>query len=115
MRYPIFFGLVFIGSACGGAQIDIRNQSSTRLQDVTVAARGASSSIKLVEPRSEQHTSICPKGEAGVLEVSFTANGKVYRSEESLYFECNSSYVIKVEVLPTFDVSAAVGLKATYR
>ena len=111
MRFTIFFPLVFIGSACGGAQVDIRNQSSTRLHDVTFVARGASAEVSLVEPKSEQRTSLCPKGEAGAIQVSFIANGQTYRREQGLYFECNSSYAIKVDISPTFEISATVGLK----
>lgn len=111
MRSTIFVALVFIGSACGGAQVDIRNQSSARLHDVTVVARDASAVVNFVEPKSEQRTSICPKGEAGAIQVSFVANGQIYRGAQALYFECNSSYAIKVDVSPSFEISASVGLK----
>jgi len=69
------------------------------------------STVKFVEPRSVQWTSICARGEAGVLEVSFSANGQVYRNEEGLYFECNSFYAIKVDVSPGFDVTVSLDLK----
>jgi hypothetical protein len=111
VRFTILFGLAFIVSACGGAQVAVRNQSSTRLQDVTVVAAGDSVKINLVEPSSEQRTSICPKGEAGSIQLSFTADGQVYRTEEALYFECNSSYAITLNVSPHFEVSAVVGIK----
>ena len=111
MRFAIIFALVLVGSACGGAQVNILNQSSAPLQDVTVEARGVLAEVKVVEPKSAQRTSICPKGEAGALQVSFKANGQSYRSEQALYFECNSSYEISVDVSPSFEVSATVSLK----
>src|SRR5262245_22709199 len=111
MRFALLFPLVLIASACGGAQVNILNQSSTPLQDFTVEARGALVEVKAVGPKSGQRTSICPKGEAGALQVSFKANGRSYRSEQALYFECNPSYEISVDVSPGFEVSATVSLK----
>ena len=111
MRFALVFVVAMICSACGGAQVDIRNRSSAQLRDVTITATADSAKISVVESMSEQRTSICPKGETGAIQVSFTANGQAYRSDQPLYFECSSSYAIKVDVSPSFEVSAVASLK----
>ena len=111
MRFLLLSVFAFAAYACGGAEVNVRNQSSTRLQDVVISAEGDSAAIDAVEPSAERSTSICPEGETGSLELSFTVNGKEHRSRHSLYFECNSSYRILLNVSPEFDAAAAVSLE----
>ena len=111
MRFLALSILAFVACACGGAEVTVRNQSSTRLQDVVISAAGDSAEIDAVEPSAEGKTSICPKGETGSLALSFVANGKQHQSKHSLYFECNSSYRVLLKVSPQFVTAAEVSLK----
>jgi hypothetical protein len=111
MRILILSVFAFAAYACGGAEVNVRNQSSTRLQDVVISAEGDSAAIDAVEPSAGGKTTICPKGETGSLELSFMADGKWHHSKHSLYFECNSSYRVLLNVSPEFETAAAVTLK----
>ncbi|HET9703954.1 MAG TPA: hypothetical protein VFP85_07975 [Vicinamibacterales bacterium] len=97
--------------ACRGAAVNLLNRSSTRLEQVVVTAGGDSVTIEAVEPFGEQTISICPKGEAGVLGLSFKAKGNDYNKDTPLYFECHSSYAIRVEVSAAFEVTAKQEMK----
>jgi hypothetical protein len=87
MRFLTVSVFAFLACACGGAEVNVRNQSSTRLEGVVISAQGVSAAIDAVEPSAERKTSICPKGEAGSIELSFLANGAQHQSKHSLYFE----------------------------
>jgi hypothetical protein len=89
--------------ACSGARLEIRNQSSSRLHDVTIVATGTSVAVGSIEPSASKISSICPKGEAGSLRISFRAGDKVFQSDKPLYFECNAFYRIRVDVSPVFE------------
>ena len=102
-------GLLFC--ACRGAQVNVLNRSSARLEQVLVLAPGDSVTIDSIEAFAEQAIAICPKGEAGILGLSFKVNGSDYNKDIPLYFECNSAYAIKVEVSAAFDVTAKQELK----
>ena len=102
-------GLLFC--ACRGAQVNVLNRSSARLEQVVVSAPGDSVTIDAIEASGEETISICPKGEAGVLGLSFKVNGNDYNKDTPLYFECNSSYSITVEVSAAFDVTARQEMK----
>lgn len=106
MRILAVCTLGLILCACRGAQVSVLNRSSARLERVVVSAGGDSMTIEAIAPSSEQSTSICPKGEVGLLGLSFKANGNDYKRDTPLYFECDSFYEIKVEVSATFEVTA---------
>jgi len=111
MRTLILLGLAAGAAACGGAQVEIDNRSSSRLQDVTIAAGGSSSTVAAMAPATKKALSICPQGEAGALQLSFRVEDHVHRSEHPLYFECNSAYEIRVDISPGLEASAVVSLK----
>ena len=67
--------------------------------------------IDVIEASEEQTTSICPKGEAGLLGLSFRANGNDFQREIPPYFECDPFYKIKVEVSDAFEVTAKHDIK----
>ena len=108
MRLVAVSELAFLTCACDGAQVDVRNQSSTRLQEVVVTAGGDSATIDVVEPSAERKTWICPEGEAGELRVAFIADGRQYRSNHSQYLECHWGYRILVDISPRFEVAVTV-------
>jgi hypothetical protein len=91
--------------------LEIRNQSSSRLQDVTIVATGTSLAVGSIEPLASKISSICPTGEAGVLHISFRAGEKVFQSEKPLYFECDSFYRIRIDVSPVFEATVVHGLQ----
>jgi len=111
MRILAICTLGFVLCACRGAQVTVLNRSEARLEKVVVSARGDSKTIDAIEASEEQTTSICPKGEAGTLELSFMANGNDYKRDTPLYFECNYSYRVKVEVSAAFEVTAKHDMK----
>jgi hypothetical protein len=111
MRYLIVSMFPLVVCACGGAEVRVQNRSSTRLEEVVISAQGDSAAIDVVEPSAERKTAICPRGEAGSLELSFRANGTQQRSAHPLYFECNSSYRVVIDVSPELDVAAALSVK----
>jgi hypothetical protein len=104
VRIVAVLGLSFL-AACSGARLEIRNQSSSRLQDVTIVATGTSLAVGSIEPSASKISSICPKGEAGALRISFRAGDKVFQSEKPVYFECDSFYRIRVDVSPVFEAT----------
>jgi hypothetical protein len=67
--------------------------------------------VDFVAPMGRRRTLLCPKGEAGSFEVSFTAGREMYRSTQSAYFECDGSYVIRIDISPEFAVRSAVSLR----
>jgi hypothetical protein len=111
MRLLTILAFAILGGACGGAGVQVRNRSAVRLDDVVISANGRSATIEKVESQAEERTSICPKGEAGTLGVSFRANGQVHTSEQALYFECDRLYVIRVEVSTDLQVVATASIK----
>ena len=111
MRLLPILAFAALSGACGGAGVEVRNQSAVRLDDVIISAGGKSATIARVESRARERTSICPKGEAGTLGLSFRANGQVHTSEHALYFECDWMYSVKIDVSPVFKVSATATLK----
>lgn len=65
-----------------------------------------------LEQSSHHPTStICPKGEAGALQIAFRVGEKPFRSERPLYSECDSFYKISVDVSPTFETSVSNDFK----
>jgi hypothetical protein len=104
-------GLAILSSACGGAGVEVRNQSAVRLDDVVISAKGKSARIASIDSQAVGKTSICPAGEAGKVDLSFRAEGRVHTSEHPLYFECDALYVIKLEVSPAFRVRAIATLR----
>jgi len=104
-------GLAILSSACGGAGVEVRNQSAVRLEDVVISAEGKSARIASIDSKAVGKTSICPAGEAGSIDLSFRAEGRVHTSEHALYFECDALYVIKMEVSPAFQVRATATLR----
>lgn len=111
MRCLTILAVAILNGACGGAGVEVRNRSAARLDDIVISANGRSASIRTVESQAQGTTAICPKGEAGMLGFSFRRGGQSYHSEHSLYFECNSSYIIRIEVLPTLRVVATSSLE----
>lgn len=95
----------------GGARVTLHNQSGARLSEVSITSGDVSVSLGTVEPGDTLDGSICPRGEAGRLEVAFTANGEKRQGSAPLYFECNSSYQLRVSVSPVFGVAATSGLQ----
>jgi hypothetical protein len=91
--------------ACHGAGVDVRNDSPARLEEVVISANGDSATIESIEPGTSRAGSLCPKGEAGELELSFRADGKPYRSKTPVYFECDSLYRLQVDVSSTFEAA----------
>ena len=109
LRCIIAFSIV--SSACGGAGVEVRNQSAVRLEDVVISAKEASTRMPGIDSQTVGKTSLCPAGEAGEVDLSFRAAGRVYTSEHALYFECDSLYVIRLEVSPAFQVRATSTLR----
>jgi hypothetical protein len=104
-------GLAILSSACGGAGIEVRNQSAVRLDDVVISANGKSARIASIDSQTVGKTSICPAGEAGKVDLSFRAEDRLHSSEHALYFECDALYVIRLEVSPAFRVRATATLR----
>ena len=111
MRILVVCTLVFCFCACRGAQVNVLNRSSARLNQVVVSAPGDSVTIGAIEASGQKAISICPKGEAGALGLSFKVNGGDHSENIPLYFECNSSYAITVEVSAAFEVTAKPEIK----
>jgi len=83
---PAGLALAIIGTACGGARIEVRNHSMVRLEQVVISAQGSSATIAGIDSQAVEKTAICPKGEAGTLEITFRADGTIHRSEPAAYF-----------------------------
>jgi hypothetical protein len=92
-------------SACAGAHLEVRNQSASRLDDLTVTARGGTAVIGSLQPSTTKLASVCPQGEAGELRVSFRADGRMFQRDHRVYFECNRQYQLRIDVSPQFEVS----------
>jgi hypothetical protein len=110
MRYVSVIALVF-AAACRGAQVDVRNRSSEILQDVTISARQASSTLDRISPGDSRRTSLCPQGEAGGVDISFKVNGQPHHEQRPVYFECDFLYRVQVEISPAFEVTASARLR----
>ena len=76
-----------------------------------VSGGGDRVKVDFVEPMGQRRTLLCPKGEAGSIEVSFTARGENHRSTQPAYFECDGSYLIQIDVSPEFEARSAVRLR----
>jgi len=110
-RVGVLLLLTLVASGCGRAEVYIDNHSSTRLLDLFVSAGGDRVKVDFVEPMGRRRTLLCPKGEAGSFEVSFTAGREMYRSTQSAYFECDGSYEIQIDISADFAVRSAVSLR----
>ena len=105
----MILGIAMLLCCCSEAQVQIKNNSSVPLEDVAITAGERSGEVvKRIEPFAEGKTTICPRGEAGTFALSFKANGQIYRSQHGLYFECNPTYRISIEVSPKFDATAGL-------
>lgn len=110
-RSCVMLVLALVASGCGRAEVSINNHSSTRLLDLFVSASGDRVKVDFVEPMGQRRTLLCPEGEAGSFELSFTARGKTHRSAHSAYFECDGSYQIQIDISPAFEARSAVRLR----
>jgi len=110
MRYVGALALI-LAAGCRGAQVDVHNHSSETLQEVTVSAAGASTTFARIPPGDNRRRSLCPRGEAGSVDVAFTANGQSHRQQLPVYFECDFLYRVQVDVSSTFEVTANVRLR----
>ena len=104
-------GLSIVSSACGGAGVEVRNQSAVRLEDVVISANGVSARMSGIDSQTVGTTSLCPEGEAGEVDLSFRAAGRVHTSKHAVYFECDSLYVLRFEVSPAFETRATSALR----
>jgi hypothetical protein len=100
-----------LSSACGGAGVEVRNQSAVRLEDVVISAKGVSARMSGIDSQTVGKTSLCPAGEAGEVDLSFQSAGRVHTSKHALYFECDALYVIRLDVSPAFQVRATSTLR----
>jgi hypothetical protein len=108
----LFLTALLALTACGGgARVAFHNQSDARLTEVSITGGHESVPLGSIEPGDTLETSICPRGEAGRLDVAFTVNGGRRLGSVPLYFECGSSYKIRVSVSPAFGVSATSDLQ----
>ena|SRR5215813_9133208 len=96
---------------CRGAQVDVHNESSEVLRDIAVSAKGASTTIGRIGAGDTRRRFLCPRGEAGTLDVSFEANGQRHRQQRPVYFECDSLYRVQVDISATYDVSVNASLR----
>jgi hypothetical protein len=103
--------LALVVAGCGRAEVQIHNHSSTRLLDLFVSGGGDRVKVDFVEPMGRRRTLLCPHGEAGSIEVSFTARGETYESAQPLYFECSGAYLIRIDISPEFAARSAVRLR----
>ena len=107
MRSLLWLALM-LAAGCRGADVNVRNLSSTRLENVTISANGAAANIDRIEPGADGRTSLCPRGEAGSADVSFRANGREHRRQLELYFECDPLYRLQFDVSSDLDVTASL-------
>jgi hypothetical protein len=107
-HFRVMLMLALVAGGCRRAEVYIDNHSSTRLLDLFVSAGGDRVKVDFVEPMGRRRTLLCPQGEAGSFELSFTAGGEIYRSTQSAYFECDGSYLIQIDISPEFAVRSAV-------
>ena len=84
---------------------------AARLLDLFVSAGGDRVKVDFVEPMGRRRTLLCPNGEAGSFEVSFTARGQEYKSVHTAYFECHGSYLIQIDISPEFEARSTVRLQ----
>jgi hypothetical protein len=110
-RLRAVLALALAAAGCGRAEVLIDNHSSTRLLDMFVSAGGDRVKVDYVEPMGRRRILLCPKGEVGSFEISFTAGKETYRSTQSLYFECDGSYLIQIDISPGFETRSAVRLR----
>ena|SRR5687767_9609854 len=110
-RFCVMLVLALVAGGCGRAEVQIQNHSATRLLDLFVSGGGDRVKVDFVEPMGRRRTLLCPQGEAGSLEISFTARGEIHRSAQPVYFECDGSYLIQVDISPEFAVRSAVQLR----
>ena len=107
----ILLVLALVASGCGRAEVYINNHSSTRLLDLFVSAGGDRVKVDFVEPMGRRRTLLCPTGEVGSFELSFTARGQDYKSVQTAYFECDGSYLVQIDISPDFEARSAVRLQ----
>jgi hypothetical protein len=99
-------------AACSrGAQVDVRNHSSEVLRNVVVSANGSSTTIGRIPAGDTRQRFLCPRGEAGRVDVAFRENGRPHRQELAVYFECDVLYRVQLDVSSAFDVSVNAGLR----
>ena len=103
--------LALAAGGCRRAVVYIDNHSSSRLLDLFVTAGGDRVKVDFVEPMGRRRALLCPRGEAGSFEITFTAGREMYRSTQSAYFECNGAYLIQIDISPEFAVRSAVRLR----
>jgi hypothetical protein len=103
--------LALVTTACGGAEVAVSNHSSTPLDDVVISARDASRKIDRIDAGSTARRFLCPRGEAGSIDISFRANGQQHQHQTPLYFECEVLYRVDVDVSSALDVTASVKLR----
>jgi hypothetical protein len=104
--------LALVASGCGrSAEVQIHNHSATRLLDLFVSGGGDRVKVDFVEPMGRRRTLLCPQGEAGSIEISFTAGTKTYQTTQQAYFECSGSYQIQIDISPEFEARSAVRLR----
>ena len=96
-----------------GAQLVVKNTSRQTLENVVVRVtdKNVTAKIGRLAPAASSTTSICPKGEAGVVRIAFDAAGQHHESEEALYFECDWMYRVQVEVLADLGVKFYANLR----
>jgi hypothetical protein len=96
---------------CRGAQIDVRIQSSEILRNVVVSANGSSTTIGRIAAGDTRQRFLCPRGEAGSVDVSFQVNGQIHRQRRPVYFECDFQYRVRVDVSPEFEIVVDTNLR----
>jgi len=112
IRVPLIGLMVAIaGAGCRGAQIDVRNHSSEALQGVVIRAKDATTTITRIGSGDTRRRFLCPRGEAGNVDVSFRENGRQHRQEVPVYFECDFLYRVQLDVSTAFEVSVNVRLR----
>jgi hypothetical protein len=101
----------WVAGCARSAEVFVINHSSIRLLDVVVTAADSSTLVDFVEPMNQRRLLLCPKGEAGSLQISFTAAKTMYKATQELYFECSGSYRVQIDVSPQLAVSSSVSLR----
>jgi hypothetical protein len=96
MRSFIVFCSIAL-TACGQVRVHVVNESRFHLKNVSVVARGATTSVGDLAPGAKREVSICPEGESS-LSARFTVEGREHTSEADSYVECDSFYHVRLEV-----------------
>jgi hypothetical protein len=110
-RRSVIAFAALLAAGCRGAQVDVRNRSSETLQGVVISANGASTTIGRIAAGDTRQRFLCPRGEAGSVDVSFQANGQIHRQRRPVYFECDFLYRVRVDVSPEFEVVVDTSLR----